>query len=427
MDWDVTHHPAYMQGKKLAYPDVPKEHPKFSQSVVVGNLVFLSGCVGLDMATGATPQGVAGQVNQALDNVRAALETAGSSMENIVKTFFLIKSLDNYGEVRKTETEYYEKHAPKLVETPPSATLMVVPSLAAPEFELEYEVIAAVDRSAADWGVTYYPEYWGGKELAYPHVPKDHAKFARTQVVGKFVAVSGCQALDHDTVRVETDDFAEQTRISLDKIKVGLEETGGSLNTLVKTNVFIKDLNELEHYREIEHAYFKEHAPALAANPPASTVIVVDELPRPVFLVEVEAFGVAGEDLSDWPTTFRRRNQYVANSVTAGNLLYVSGCDGADPNTGAVISDDAEQQMIAAFDQTRSAIEEADGSMNGIVKTLMMLRRLEDYPTMRRVEFEYYEKHAPGLIANPPASTFVQLPAITSPDTLFQIDVTAVL
>ncbi len=69
----------------------------------------------------------------------------------------MIKSLDNYGEVRKTETEYYEKHAPKLVETPPSATLMVVPSLAAPEFELEYEVIAAVDRSATYWGVTYYP------------------------------------------------------------------------------------------------------------------------------------------------------------------------------------------------------------------------------------------------------------------------------
>ena len=83
--------------------------------------------------------------------------------------------------------------------------------------------------------------------------------------------------------------------------------------------------------------------------------------------------------------------------------------------------------MIAAFDQARSAIEEAGGSMNGIVRTLMMLRRLEDYPTMRRVEFEYYEKHAPELIANPPASTFVQLPAITSPDTLFQVDVTAVL
>ena len=39
-------------------------------------------------------------------------------MENIVKTFFLIRSLDDYQRVRKTETEYYETHAPLLVKNP---------------------------------------------------------------------------------------------------------------------------------------------------------------------------------------------------------------------------------------------------------------------------------------------------------------------
>ncbi len=63
--------------------------------------------------------------------------------------------------------------------------------------------------------------------------------------------------------------------------------------------------------------------------------------------------------------------------------------------------------------------------MDKIVKTLMMLRHIEDYPKMRKVEIEYYERHALHLVANPPVSTFVQLPEITRPDTLFQIDVTA--
>ena len=36
-------------------------------------------------------------------------------MENVVKTFFLLASLDHYGSVRKTETEFYERYAPQLV------------------------------------------------------------------------------------------------------------------------------------------------------------------------------------------------------------------------------------------------------------------------------------------------------------------------
>ncbi len=428
MNWDLHYFPAYWAGKKLAYPEVPKEHPKFAQSIVVGNLVFVSGCVGQDLSSGdPAPEGVEDQVRLALENTKQAMETAGSSMENIVKTFFLITSLDDYQQVRKTETEFYEAHAPYLVKNPPAATLMVVPSLARPEFRAEYEVIGVIDRTALDWGVTYYPEYWGGTELAYPHVPKEHAKFAQSQVVGNLVVLSGCQALDHDSIKVETSDFREQARLVLEKIRVGMEETGGSMDSVVKTVVFIKDLNHLQPYREIERAYFEHYAPNLLKTPPASTAIVVDELPRPEFLVEVEAFGVANERSPDWATTFYPGSTAAASAVSAGKLLFLSACDGANPETGELETDSVEQQIIVALDKVRAAMEQAGSSMDRIVKTLMMLRHLEDYATMRKTELEYYEQHAPHLVSHPPVSTFVQLPGITGPKTLFQIDVTAVL
>ena len=427
MNWDVKYYPGYWAGRKLAYPDVPKEHPKFAQSIVVGNLIFVSGCVGQDTNTGTpAPENVEDQVKLALKYAELAMKTAGSSMENIVKTFFLIKDLDNYQQVRKTETEYYSEHAPYLVENPPAATLMVVPSLARPEFQVEYEVIGVVDRTMPGWGVKYYAEYWGGKELAYPHVPKEHAKFARSQVVGNLVILSGCQALDHDSVRVETTDFNEQSRIVLEKLRVGMEETGGSMSSLVKTNVFLKDLNDLQQYREVEQAYFQEHAPDLARNPPASTAIVVSELPRPEFLVEVEAFGVIDERAPDWTTKYYPGSIDATSGVSAGNLLFLSGCDGSNPNNGEIETDIVEQQIIVALSKVRVALERAGSSMDKVVKTLMMLRNLEDYPKMRKTEVEYYQQHAPHLVSNPPVSTFVQLPGITSPAALFQIDVTAV-
>ena len=113
--------------------------------------------------------------------------------------------------------------------------------------------------------------------------------------------------------------------------------------------------------------------------------------------------------------------------MAAGKLLFLSCCDGTDPQTGTVDADNVEQQIIVALNKVRTALEEAGSSMDRIVKTLIMLKRLDDYSTMRRTELEYYQQHAPRLVSNPPVSTFVQLPSITSPETLFQIDVTAVL
>jgi 2-iminobutanoate/2-iminopropanoate deaminase len=428
MDWNLQFHPTYWAGRRLVHPDVPAAHPKFAQSIVVGNLVIVSGCVGQDVTTMApTPVNVEEQVWLSLANTKAAMETAGSSMNNVIKTFFLITSLDDYQAVRKTETEFYEDHAPELITNPPTATLMVIPSLARPEFRCEYEVIGVVDRNRSDSPVTYHPEFWGGTELAYPHVPKEHAKFARSQVAGGLVILSGCQALDHDSIRTETDDVGEQSHIVLDKLRVGMEETGGSLETMVKTNVFVKSLDDLAAYRALEKAYFDEYAPALAATPPASTGFVVDELPRPEFLVEVEAFGVAGSSLKGWPVRFHPGTEIAAASASAGRLLFLSGIDGTDPDSGRIETEDVEQQLLIALEKARITLEAAGCSMNNVIKTLMMLKRLEDYSVMRKTEFEFCERHAPDLVARPPASTFIRLPEITVPGSLFQIDITAVL
>ena len=82
---------------------------------------------------------------------------------------------------------------------------------------------------------------------------------------------------------------------------------------------------------------------------------------------------------------------------------------------------------LIALDKIRTALEEAGSSMNKIVKTFMLLKHLEDYPRMRKTEVEYYQKHAPFLVENPPASTFMQVPSLARAPFLVEIDVTAVL
>ena len=140
----VKYYPEYWAGKKLAYPHVPPEHPKFSRSVVVGNLVFISGCQGQNDETLEIPTTFKEQMINALDKIRKAMEEVGSSMNNIIKTFILLKNLEDYPLMRRTELEYYQRYAPFLVENPPASTVAVVASLARPEFLVEIDAIGYI-------------------------------------------------------------------------------------------------------------------------------------------------------------------------------------------------------------------------------------------------------------------------------------------
>lgn len=146
MSESVKFYPAYWGGKKLAYPNVPAESPKFANSVVAGNLIFVSGCQGQNDETVQVETDVfEEQMWIALEKVRHCMEEAGSSMNNVIKTLMLLTKLENYPKMRKTELEYYQKYAPMLVEDPPASTFMVV-GLAKPEFLIEIDVVGVVSR-----------------------------------------------------------------------------------------------------------------------------------------------------------------------------------------------------------------------------------------------------------------------------------------
>ncbi|NHV97681.1 MAG: RidA family protein [Thaumarchaeota archaeon] len=140
----VKYYPEYWAGKKLAYPHVPPEHPKFSRSVVVGNLVFISGCQGQNDETLEIPTTFKEQMINALDKIRKAMEEVGSSMNNLIKTIILLKNLEDYPLMRRTELEYYQRYAPFLVENPPASTVAVVVSLARPEFLVEIDAVGYI-------------------------------------------------------------------------------------------------------------------------------------------------------------------------------------------------------------------------------------------------------------------------------------------
>jgi len=276
---EVTFYPEYWGGKKLAHPYVEPGAPKFSRSVVAGNLIFTA-AVGRDPKTGeVTSNVIEEQIEVAFDGIREAMEEAGSSMNNMVRTFMLLPDLELYPRMRKAEVQYYQKHAPLLVEDPPHSTIVRPGALASPEYLFEIDAVGVVSRDKPGQETTFYPDYWGGKKLAYPHVALEAPKFAKSVVVGNLVFVSGCEGANSETVKIETNVFEEQMLIALDKVRMVLEEIGSSMNNIVKTTILLPNPKDYTSMRKLELEYYQKHAPLLVEQPPASTVIVEDRMP----------------------------------------------------------------------------------------------------------------------------------------------------
>ncbi len=116
---------------------------KFAQSVVVGDLVFVSGSSGRTIETGeVSSDKIRGQIKVALDKVRSALERAGSSMNQIVKLVIFLKNMKDYDEVKQAEWDYWTEYAPALVENPPASTVVQVVSLSKPSMLIEFDITA---------------------------------------------------------------------------------------------------------------------------------------------------------------------------------------------------------------------------------------------------------------------------------------------
>jgi len=300
-DSEVRFYPEYLGGKKLAYPHVAPEFPKYSRAAVAGNLIFLSAVTAQDMETGIIMSQVylEKQMEIALDKIKAAMEEAGSSMDNIVRTLMIIKNLRDYPRMRKTEVEYYQKHAPLLVEDPPASTFIVpnfITTIPATESWVEIDVTGVISRDKPGSEVKFYPEYWNGEPSWYPRIPGKFPRFAKSAVVGNLVFVSGCEALNTEIIKTETDNFEEQVTICLDKIRSALEEVGSSMNNIIKTNMLLIHPENYSSLRKVELDYYRKHAPSLVEQPPASICIVPASLALPEFLVEIEAYAVISRD-----------------------------------------------------------------------------------------------------------------------------------
>jgi 2-iminobutanoate/2-iminopropanoate deaminase len=102
-----------MMRRAVTSDRVPAALGPYAQAIVAGGFVFCSGTAGIEPTSGAIPDGIEAQTEQALTNLSAVLEAAGASMEDLVKTTIFYSNVEDF----PTLNDVYRRHMP----TPPPA------------------------------------------------------------------------------------------------------------------------------------------------------------------------------------------------------------------------------------------------------------------------------------------------------------------
>ena len=102
-----------MDKESIQTTHAPAAVGPYSQGIKTGNLVFVSGQLGLDPLSGKLKEGgVTKQAEQALRNIEAILTAAGCSLKDVVKTTILLSSMADFAAVNSIYAEYFKEHRP---------------------------------------------------------------------------------------------------------------------------------------------------------------------------------------------------------------------------------------------------------------------------------------------------------------------------
>ena len=119
------------------------------------------------------------------------------------------------------------------------------------------------------------------KTVSTKNAPAAIGPYSQANIYGEMVFTSGQVPLDPATGEIVGADIEEQTRQVFTNIKAILEAAGTSLDKVLKTTVFIKDMNDFAKLNEVYAEFFTE------GSYPSRSAVEVARLPKDV-LVEIE-------------------------------------------------------------------------------------------------------------------------------------------
>ena len=98
--------------KEIVSAKAPGAIGPYSQAVQAGTLIFVSGQLPINAATGEMPTDIKAQTAQSIENIKAILAEAGATLDNVVKTTVFLADMSLFGPMNEVYAEHFSKTYP---------------------------------------------------------------------------------------------------------------------------------------------------------------------------------------------------------------------------------------------------------------------------------------------------------------------------
>jgi enamine deaminase RidA (YjgF/YER057c/UK114 family) len=337
-----------------------------SPAIDAGDYVYVSG-QGPHHPDGSTPSSFTDQTRQCLDNIKALVEAAGLTTENIVYVQVYMDDTTKYNDLNQAFAAYFPKD-------PPARGILGVATN--PDSSIQITAMAVRDLT--------------GKKPVTPPNYKPNKAFSWGVLTHDRLFISNMQGIDPAIGKIPSDP-GEQVNLALDGLKAVAESAGLTLANLVFVNPYLTD--------EIPHGVMNKLYAARFefGNTPGRATIEATSLPEGAHIAYT---GIAVRDISQ-RHSIRPKNMppspTASPCVFAGDTLFCSAKSGfiPGPNLGMFIQDVPNQTRQSMRNQLDN-LEEADMKYDQAVSTVIYLDKLSETSDFANVYKKFFGKVLPA-------------------------------
>lgn len=398
--------------------NAPKDLGPYSQTVAFSHYNHISAQLPVDPISGTLVSGgIKAQAEQCFKNIKAIVESIDHVMNDVVRITVFVKNIKDMGVVN----EVYKSYFPVYV---PARTTVAVAAL---PMDALVQIEALI--SHGEGTIPGAPQSGDLIKLTNNTVNAPVCPLStQTVAFSHYNNISAQLPIDATSGKLVTGGVKEQTRQCLNNIKAILHSIDVPFDDIVKINLYLKDLADIDAVNEVYTTFFPDSSIARsAAYFPARTTIAASALPMDA-LVQIEAVVSHGDGTPPQAVEDRHGIVIKANNtinapisslhtqtVAFSHYNHVSGQLPLDPKTGAMVSGDIKAQTEQCLNNIKAIVESIDHAMTDIVKVNIFLKNIAESKAVDDV----YASFFPGGI---PARRTVGVAALPH-DALIQIDV----
>ncbi|WP_146490757.1 RidA family protein [Vibrio sp. T20] len=350
------------------------------------------------------------QAAQCLNNIKAIVESIDHVMDDVVKINVFVKNISDIDAIDEVYKSFFHNTLP---------TRTVVGVTALPHSDALVQMDALISNG----------------EGTKPQAPCALVKVSRntdnapqstvstqTAAFSHYNNLSAQLPIDVTTGELVDGGIEAQTAQCLSNIKAILESIGHVMNDVVKTTIYLKNVEDAGKVNEVCAKFFPSYVPARtvvnAAELPMGALIQIDtsvshgdgtppQLPEDTRLLVIEANNTVAAPFMPY-----------SHTVAFSHYNHISGQLPVDPKTNAVIAGGIKEQTEQCLKNIKAIIESVDHSMDDTVKINIQLKDISDIDAVNEVYTTFFNADLPARtvvgVSEIPMNALIQIDAVVS-------------